>query len=130
MKEHDFTIILTTEPAEEAADRLYCAFDDGTLATIAGVPQVHFHRDAPSLELAIRSAIAHIRSAGFDVARVEIEPKALARTAQPGSRQRAPSAARHGLLEPSDPARLFALAAKPRAVRFGVPRARESACVR
>ena len=55
--------------------------DDGTLSTISGVPQVHFHREGTSLEAAIRSAIANIKSAGFDVARVEIEPQALARTA-------------------------------------------------
>jgi hypothetical protein len=28
-------------------------FNDGTLATIAGVPQIRFHRDALSLEEAI-----------------------------------------------------------------------------
>lgn len=81
MREHDFTLILTDDPDEDAADRLYAAFDDGTLATISGVPQVSFHRDAPSLEAAIRSAIANIKSAGFEVARVEIEPEALAQTA-------------------------------------------------
>ena len=81
MKEHDFTLILTVDPDEDAADRLYGEIDDGTLATISGVPQVHFHRDAPSLEAAIRSAIANIELAGFEVARVEIEPGALARTA-------------------------------------------------
>jgi len=81
MKEHDFTLILTVDPDEEAADRLYGSFDDGTLSTIAGVPQIHFHREASSLETAIRSAIDAIQSVGFDVARVEIEPEALARTA-------------------------------------------------
>lgn len=81
MREHNFTLILTADPDEEAADRLYGAFDDGTLSTISGVPQVHFHREGTSLEAAIRSAIANIKSAGFDVARVEIEPQSLARTA-------------------------------------------------
>ena len=81
MREHNFTLILTAAPDDEAADRLYGEFDDGTLSTISGVPQVHFHRQETSLEAAIRSAIANIRSAGFDVARVEIEPQALARTA-------------------------------------------------
>ncbi len=81
MKEHNFTLILTTDPDEEAADCLYGTFDDGTLSTISGVPQVHFHREGSSLEAVIRSAIANIQSAGFDVARVEIEPGALAQTA-------------------------------------------------
>ncbi len=81
MREHDFTLILTADPDEEAADRLYGVCDDGTLATVAGVPQMHFHRASASLEAAIRSAIANIRSVGFDVTRVEIEPEALAQTA-------------------------------------------------
>ena len=80
-REHDFTLVLTADPNEDDADRLYGVFNDGTLSTIQGVPQVHFHREAPSLEEAIRSAMAAIRSVGFEVARVEIEPGMLAQTA-------------------------------------------------
>lgn len=74
MKPHDFTLILTADPAEEESDRLYGIFNDGTLVTMAGVPQIHFHREAPSLEEAIGSALAQVRKAGFDLVRVEIEP--------------------------------------------------------
>ena len=74
MRVHEFTLVLTADPNEEEADRLYSIFNDGTLVTIAGVPQVHFHREAPSLEDAIGSALAHVRKAGFDAVRVEIEP--------------------------------------------------------
>ena len=74
MRVHEFTLILTADPNEEEADRLYSIFNDGTLVTLAGVPQVHFHREAPSLEDAIGSALAHVRKAGFDVVGVEIEP--------------------------------------------------------
>lgn len=81
MKENNFTLILTADPTEEEADRLYSLFDDGTLSTIEGVPQIHFHREASSLEEAIRSAINTVRSAGFDVIRVEIEPEAVAQRA-------------------------------------------------
>jgi hypothetical protein len=77
MKEHQFTLILTSDPSEAEADKLYATFDDGTISTIAGVPQVHFHRTARSLEEAIRSAIGNVRSVGFDVARVEMEPNAV-----------------------------------------------------
>jgi hypothetical protein len=77
MKEHEFTLVLTTDPDEGAADRLYGAFDDGTIATIAGVPQILFHREAASLEEAIRSAVGDVRSAGFDVERVEMQPDML-----------------------------------------------------
>ena len=77
MKEHEFTLVLTADPNEEEADRLYATFNDGTISTMAGVPQVHFHRQAGSLEEAIRSAIGDVRSQGFDVTRVEMEPNAV-----------------------------------------------------
>ena len=81
MKEHEFTLVLTADPEEEEADRLYGVLDDGTLSTIAGVPQITFHRQAASLEEAIRSAILTLRSVGFGVLRVEIEPDTLTETA-------------------------------------------------
>ncbi len=77
MKEHEFTLVLTTDPSEDESEKLYAAFNDGTIATIAGTPQIHFHREANSLEDAIRSAIGDVRAAGFDVAWVEMEPGAL-----------------------------------------------------
>ena len=77
MKKHEFTLVLTTDPNEDDADKMYGTFDDGTISTIAGVPQIHFHRVAASLEDAIRSAIGDVRSTGFDVMRVEMEPSAL-----------------------------------------------------
>lgn len=81
MKVHEFTLILTADPNEEEADRLYGIFNDGTLSTLAGIPQIHFHREAPALEEALRSAIAHVRAAGFEVERVEIEPEAVTQPA-------------------------------------------------
>ena len=80
MKEHEFTLILTAEPSEEQADKLYGIFDDGTIATVAGVPQVHFHRECDSLESAIRSAIKDVSSAGFSVMRVEMLPEAVSQS--------------------------------------------------
>ena len=81
MKEHEFTLVLTTDPDDNEADELYGICNDGTLSTIAGVPQIRFRREAPSLEEAIRSAMADVGSAGLVTARVEIEPEALARPA-------------------------------------------------
>ena len=77
MKEHEFTLVLTADPNEDEADKMYGTFNDGTISTIAGVPQVHFHREAGSLEEAIRSAIGDVRSTGFDVERVEMEPNSV-----------------------------------------------------
>ncbi len=77
MKEHDFTLVLIADPNDDQADVLYGTFNDGTISTIAGVPQIHFHREAATLEEAIRTAIGDVQSAGFDVAHVEIQPSAV-----------------------------------------------------
>ncbi len=78
MKMHEFTLVLSTGPNEKEADRLYGVFNDGTISTIAGVPQIHFHRKASSLEEAIRSAMSDISLTGLGVTRVEIEPETVA----------------------------------------------------
>ena len=75
MKEHEFTVILAgiSQITEEAAKALYVAgCDDGSPGSCDGLVSVDFHRDAPSLEEAIRSAIVDIRNAGFQVDRIEI----------------------------------------------------------
>lgn len=77
MNEHEFTLVLTADPNEDEADKMYGTFNDGTISTIAGVPQIHFHRQAASLEEAIRTAISDVRSTGFDVKRVEMLPDAI-----------------------------------------------------
>ena len=77
MKVHEFTLILTADPNEEETDRLYSIIDDGTIATIGGVPQIYFHREAFSLESAIVSALLDIQKAGFDADHVHIKPKVV-----------------------------------------------------
>ena len=72
---HDFTAILTANPNEIESNRLYQAFDDGTLFTSVDVPKICFHREASSLEEAIESTLVNVKLAGFDVLRVEIEPE-------------------------------------------------------
>ncbi len=77
MKIYEFTFILTADPNEEEADRLYSIFDDGTIITVEGIPQIHFHREAFSLESAIGSALMDIQKAGVDAAHVHIKPKVV-----------------------------------------------------
>ena len=77
MRIYEFTLILTDDPNEEEADRLYGIFDDGTIVTVNGVPQIHFHREAFSLESAIVSALLDIRKAGFEAACGHINPAAM-----------------------------------------------------
>ena len=71
MKIQKFTLIITPDPTEEDADKLCGVIDDGTLATIANIPQIHFHREATTMDSAIRSAIADVTSSGLNVLRVE-----------------------------------------------------------
>ena len=80
MAKYEFTLILKGSPelTEEMADALCEAgCDDGTPGTCNGVFSIDFHREADSLESALRLAIANVKSAGYDVARVEIEADAM-----------------------------------------------------
>lgn len=76
MKTHQFTVILSgiSELADDTANVLYEAgCDDATVCARNGTVYVHFDRDAPSLDDALRSAIDDVRSAGYQVARVGSE---------------------------------------------------------
>jgi hypothetical protein len=83
MHKYDFTLILTEslELTDDLADALFAAgCDDGTPGTCNGVFSIDFHREAMSLEEAMRSAIEDVRAAGYEVARVEIEAEAIVQT--------------------------------------------------
>jgi len=80
MTKYEFTLILkgSRELTEEIADELFQAgCDDGTPGTSDGVFSIDFHRAANTLEEAINSAIGNLKSAGYEVDRVEIEAEAL-----------------------------------------------------
>ena len=77
---YDFTVVLKDSPelTEELADRLFAAgCDDGSPGMCAGTTSIDFHRDAGSLEEAIRTAVADVSASGCVVARVEIDAEAL-----------------------------------------------------
>jgi hypothetical protein len=76
VKTYEFDVFLkgVSEVTVDQADALYaqgCA--DGTPACRNGAAWVHFDREAPSLEEAIYSAVAQVRSAGFAVSKVELD---------------------------------------------------------
>ena len=80
MTKYEFTVYLAglSEITEEAADALFeSGCDDASPASCDGVVWSTFHREAPSLEHAIRSAVAHVAKAGYRVERVEIGSEAL-----------------------------------------------------
>ncbi len=82
MQQYDFTLIFseTLELTSDLVDALFAAgCDDGTPGTSNGVFFVDFHREAGTLEDAIRSAIEDVRRAGHTVVRVEMEAEAVVR---------------------------------------------------
>ena len=81
MKTYEFNVVLkdTTDVTDDQADALFAAgCEDGTPASSNGIAWVHFDRQAPSLEEAIRSAVGQIQAAGFATARVEIDADMMA----------------------------------------------------
>lgn len=76
MKTHRFDVVLkdVTEVTDEQADSLVAAScHDGTAAWGEGLAWIHFDCEAASLEEAIRSAIAQVKSAGLSVVKVELD---------------------------------------------------------
>ncbi len=81
MRTFEFAIILDGSPelTEELADRLFAAgCDDGTPGMCAGSTTIDFHREALSLEDAIRSAVADVNAAGCVAAHVQIDAENIA----------------------------------------------------
>ena len=79
---HPFRLVLAdkTDMSLEEADALYEAgCDDATFGGCQGVVYGVFHREADTLEEAIRSAVADVQRAGFNVARVEPPDPVFAR---------------------------------------------------
>jgi hypothetical protein len=74
---HQFTLILAgiKDLTPEATDAPYEAgFDDALVGMAAGLPYIDVnHRQAESLEIAVREAIRDVEKAGFHVVRVESE---------------------------------------------------------
>lgn len=64
MTRYHFTVVLASEPDEAQTDHFYSLIDDGIIGCPSGEPCVHFHREAASLEEAIRSATHDISTAG------------------------------------------------------------------
>jgi hypothetical protein len=76
MRTYEFDVVLrdASEVTDDQADALFAAgCDDGTPTCCDGLAWIHFDREAVSLEAAIRSAISQVQSAGFSVAKVEMD---------------------------------------------------------
>ena len=73
-----FIAVLTFDPDDDQADQLYGIVDDGTLSSSNGVARIDFHRDAPTMDEAIRTAALDIHKAGLAFSHVEIQADAIA----------------------------------------------------
>lgn len=84
MTEQHFTVILKGRNTlnEEVVEQLYGCCDDASAGSSEGIGHVRFDRPATSLNEAIASAVADLRSCGLDVERIEIEPEDLNEIAQ------------------------------------------------
>lgn len=74
MPAFEFQVVLADVDAmtDEIAGALYEAdCDDGSPFSSGEVAAIGFSREAPSIEEAVRSAIADVNKAGFSVARIE-----------------------------------------------------------
>ena len=77
---YEFSLILKGSPelTEQICDELFEAgCDDGTPGTCNGVFSIDFHREADSLEAAIKTAINNVKAAGYEVDHAEIEAGAM-----------------------------------------------------
>lgn len=80
MHTYRFTIVLSgvDEMTEDIAEALFEAgCDDGSPASGLGIAWVGFDRDAISLEAAVASALANVRTAGQTIAHVRLDDDEL-----------------------------------------------------
>jgi len=76
MRTYEFDVLLkdVAEVTDDQADALFAAgCDDGTPVSRNGSAWIHFDREGPSLEAAIRSAVAQVQAAGFNVGKIELD---------------------------------------------------------
>ena len=74
----EFTLRIDQRLSEEPEmDRVYERCRDASLLVEGDVTLLEFHRQAESLQDAIRSAIADVNTAGYHVAHVELQPDAV-----------------------------------------------------
>ena len=79
VKTYAFDIFLknVAEVTDDQAELLFAAgCDDGTPSSCDGAAWIHFDREALSLEDALRSAIAQVRTAGFQPSKIELDAEA------------------------------------------------------
>lgn len=78
MSPFDFTITIDQFVEDlDAVDAFYARCDDVSMFNSAGVTKITFHRDAQTLDDAIRAAVVDVQAFGFKVKQIEVEPECV-----------------------------------------------------
>ncbi len=78
MNTFDFTITIDQLVDDlDAIDAFYARCDDVSMFNSDGVTKVTFHRDAATLDDAMRSAVSDMQSCGYKVRHIEVEPQCV-----------------------------------------------------
>lgn len=72
MKIYDFELTLHCPASLDQVELLFPACDDASFGSTDGVAYANFHREAESLEAAIRSAIDDVISVGLKIQEVKL----------------------------------------------------------
>ncbi len=78
MNTFDFTMTIDHLVEDlDAVDAFYGRCDDVSMFNSAGVTKITFHRDAASLDDAIRAAVSDVQAFGYKVKHIEVEPECV-----------------------------------------------------
>ena len=78
MNRYDITITIDRLVEDlDAVDAFYGRCGDASMFNADGVTKITFHRDADTLDAALRSAVADVEGFGYRVEKIEIEPQCV-----------------------------------------------------
>jgi hypothetical protein len=78
MQTFDFTITIDQLVEDlDAIDAFYGRLDDVSMFNADGTTRITFHREAATLDDALRSAIADVQSFGYKAKQIEVEPECV-----------------------------------------------------
>jgi hypothetical protein len=75
---YDFTITIDQFVEDlDAVEAVYSRLDDVSMFNADGATRITFHREAATLDDAIRSAISEVQSLHYKVKNIEVEPECV-----------------------------------------------------
>ena len=78
MNTFDFTITIDQLVEDlDVIDAFYKRCDDVSMFNSEGITKITFHRDAVSLDDAIRAAVSDLQSFGYKIKHIEVEPECV-----------------------------------------------------